>query len=233
MEQYRNIIPFNGMRKLIADRMKGSQNTCAQTTHQVLVDMGAAVLLRNEYKTQGEKISYNDIILAAVTRALMDFPIMNSEITADGIWVKDFVNLGIAVSLEDGLIVPNIKNAQKLSLEEISVASKDLSARARCGALKASEYRKGTFTVSNLGMVGLDNFVAIINAPESGILAVGRIQDKSMAVDNEICIRPVMNMTLSYDHRVVDGEPAARFLVRIKEYLEHPGVLVEPAEVTK
>ncbi|MBQ2753353.1 MAG: 2-oxo acid dehydrogenase subunit E2 [Firmicutes bacterium] len=230
MEQ-KKIIPMDGMRKLIADRMKNSLNVNAQLTHQVVVDMKEASELRQKYKKAGKKISFNDLILAAVTKALMDYPMMNSEITSEGIWVKDFVNIGIAVALDEGLIVPNIKNAHLMGLEEISATAADLASRARTGMLKASEYRKATFTVSNLGMTGLDAFEAIINAPEAGIIAVGRAKDMAVVIDNEICIRPMMTMTLSYDHRVVDGEPAARFLVKVREYLENPETLIDPAGV--
>lgn len=218
----KKIIPMSGMRKIIADRMKGSLDQNAQLTHQIHVDMRSAAELRKKLKAEGKKVSYNDMILAAATHALIDCPFMNCEITPDGIWVKDFVNMGIAVALEEGLIVPNIKNSHQMDLFEISVAAADLSKRAREGKLRGSEYRKGTFTVSNLGMMGIDNFVAIINAPEAGILAVGKITDTPVVRDGEICIRPMMTLTLSYDHRVTDGEPAARFLVCVKNYLEEP-----------
>ena len=226
----KKLIPMDGMRKLIAERMKASQDQTAQTTHQVYVDMLAAGQLRQKLKEEGKKVSYNDMILAATTHALMDHPFMNCEITPDGIWVKDFVNMGIAVALEEGLIVPNIKNAHQMDLFGISAAAADLSKRAKEGRLKASEYRKGTFTVSNLGMMGIDSFVAIINVPEAGILAVGKITDTPVAREGEICIRPMLSLTLSYDHRINDGEPAARFLVCVKNYLEAPEKLLNAKE---
>ena len=218
----KKIIPMEGMRKIIAERMKSSLDQNAQLTHQVQVDMLAATQLRSRLKEEGKKVSFNDIVLAAVTHALIDYPVMNSEITGEGIWIKDFVNIGIAVALPEGLIVPNIKQAQSMDLFQLSAAAADLTGRAREGKLRASEYRKGTFTVSNLGMMGIDNFVAIINAPEAGILAVGKITDTPVVRNNEICIRPMMTLTLSYDHRVMDGEPAARFLMQVKTNLEDP-----------
>lgn len=221
MDTAKKIVPLEGIRKLIGERMKHSLEVNAQLSHQVVADMAAAEELRRQYKAAGKKLSYNDIILTAVTRALVEFPMMNSEITPEGIWIKDSVNLGVAVALDDGLIVPNIKNAQTMTMEEISAAAADLAQRARSGRLRASEYRKGSFTVSNLGMVGLDSFTAIINEPEAGILAVGRVKKAPVVVEDAVCIHPVVTLTLSYDHRLMDGEPAARFLVRVRELLEH------------
>jgi pyruvate dehydrogenase E2 component (dihydrolipoamide acetyltransferase) len=152
---------------------------------------------------------------------------VNAELTAEGIWQKDFVNLGVAVAVDDGLIVPVIKNADLLGLRELSAAIKDMAEKARQGTLQPDDYSGGSFTLSNLGMFGLEEFVAIINPPEAGILAVGKIEDTPVAVTGAdgkkgVEIHPVMKLTLSYDHRIVDGAPAARFLFRIKEYLENP-----------
>lgn len=216
------IIPMTGMRKIIANQMKHSLTVNAQLSHSIIVDMSEVILQKQKYKSKGVKISFNDIILAATIKALRKFPILNSEVIAEGILVKDYINIGIAVSLDEGLIVPNIKNAQNLNLIEIARKSVDLTSRARTGMLQQDEYRNGTFTVSNLGMLGLDNFQAIINPPESGILAVGKITDTPVVKDKNICIRSMMNLTLSYDHRVVDGDPAARFLLTIKQFLENP-----------
>lgn len=220
------IIPMVGIRKLIADRMKLSLEVNAQLTHSVNVDMSQAVLLRETLKSKGIRVSYNDVILAATVRALRKFPIMNSEIISEGILIKEYINIGFAVSLNEGLIVPNIKDAHLLDLVEIAERSADLAARAKAGILRQDEYRNGTFTVSNLGMLGLDSFQAIINAPESGILAVGKIADTPVVRDDNITIRPIMTITLSYDHRIVDGEPAAKFILTIKQLLEEPYCLL-------
>ena len=226
-ENISTIIPMAGMRKLIAERMKLSLNVHAQLTHTVKVDMSAVTKIRNIYKNEGKRLSFNDFVLMATTKALLDFPMMNSEITEEGIVVKKYVNLGIAVALDEGLIVPNVKNAQKMGLEELSSTVADVTFRAREGKLKAAEYRDGTFTVSNLGMMGVFNFTAIINTPESGILAVGEITDTPVAANGAVEIHPIMMMTLTYDHRVTDGAPAAQFLSQIKEYLETPGLMLE------
>jgi len=188
--------------------------------------MTQAAALRDSYKAVNKKISYNDLVLFATTKALKDFPIMNSEITDAGIVVKDYVNIGIAVALDNGLIVPNIKDADLLRLEEISVASKALADKAKNNKLTPEDYAGGTFTISNLGMFGIDNFTAIINTPESGILAVGKIEKTPVVINDQIAIRPIMMMTLTYDHRVVDGAPAAQFIARIKQYLENPYLML-------
>ncbi|MBP3940344.1 MAG: 2-oxo acid dehydrogenase subunit E2 [Christensenellaceae bacterium] len=220
------IIPMKGMRKIIADKMVKSLQTNASLTHTIKVDMTQAAALRDSYKAVNKKISYNDLVLFATTKALKDFPIMNSEITDAGIVAKDYVNIGIAVALDNGLIVPNIKDADLLRLEEISVASKALADKAKNNKLTPEDYAGGTFTISNLGMFGIDNFTAIINTPESGILAVGKIEKTPVVINDQIAIRPIMMMTLTYDHRVVDGAPAAQFIARIKQYLENPYLML-------
>ncbi len=221
------VIPMRGMRKIIAENMSMSLRNHAQLTHTVRADMKNASDLRETYKAEGVKISYNDIVLKAVTRALMDFPVMNSTSTEDSIIMKEKVNLGIAVALEAGLIVPNIKDDARLSLAEFGQAARELSTKARENGLSTDDYAGGTFTVSNLGMYGLHDFTAIINPPESGILAVGAIEKTPVVLSgDEIAIRPLMSLTLTYDHRVVDGAPAAEFLVRVKKYIEHPCLML-------
>jgi pyruvate dehydrogenase E2 component (dihydrolipoamide acetyltransferase) len=208
-----------GMRRVIAERMKQSQNANAQASHRIAVRMDEAARLR---LSLNKEAGFNDLIALAVTRSLLDFPAMNSELVSEGIWRKDFVNLGIAVAVDKGLIVPVIKDADLLSLRELSAAIKCMAEKARSGTLQSDEYTGGSFTISNLGMFGLEEFTAIINPPEAGILAVGKIEDTPVAVNGNVEIKPLMKLTLSYDHRVVDGAPAAQFLSRIKEYLENP-----------
>jgi pyruvate dehydrogenase E2 component (dihydrolipoamide acetyltransferase) len=221
------VVPFSGMRKVIADRMILSQQTAAQTTHQVSVDMTEAGKLRAAFKKQDKRVSYNDIVALATCRALKDYPVMNSELTDEGILVKDYVNLGIAVAIDRGLIVPVINDADLMTVEEIGAMTRELADKAKNGTLGPDEYKGGTFTISNLGMFGLDSFVAIINQPESGILAVGGIKQTPVVLDSgEITARPILTLTLSYDHRVVDGAPAAQFLSAIKAYLEQPYLLL-------
>jgi pyruvate dehydrogenase E2 component (dihydrolipoamide acetyltransferase) len=225
-DRHGKLLPFSGMRKVIADRMLQSLQTNAQTTHRVSVDMTEAVRLRDAYKTSEMQISYNDIISFAVCRSLIEFPAMNAELTTDGILVKDFVNLGIAVAIDNGLIVPVIKDADLLTLAELSAAAKILAAKAKEGKLEPNDYRGGSFTISNLGMFGLSDFVAIINPPECGILAVGKLEKQAVVIDDQLAIRPMMNLVLSYDHRLIDGAPAAKFLVRIKQLLENPFLML-------
>jgi pyruvate dehydrogenase E2 component (dihydrolipoamide acetyltransferase) len=220
----KKIIPMRGMRKIIAERMKQSQNENAQTCHRISVRMDEAVRVRTALE---KAVSYNDLIALATVRSLRDFPAVNAELTPDGIWQKDFVNLGVAVAVNDGLIVPVVKDADLLSLRELAAAVKELAEKARKGELQPDDYSGGSFTLSNLGMFGLEEFVAIINPPEAGILAVGKIEDTPVAVNKAdgtkvVEIHPVMKLTLTYDHRIVDGAPAAQFLARIKEYLESP-----------
>ena len=218
--------PMSRMRKVVAERMVSNLQTEAQTQHLVEVDMTNAAALRSAYKKKNVKVSYNDIVMYAVSRALMEFPEVNASIDGDNIVYHDYVNLGMAVAVEQGLVVPNLKNADLMRLTEIGTMCADLAGKARDNKLTLDEMSEGTFTVSNLGMFGLDSFTAIINAPESGILALGAINKKPVVVDDEIVIRPIMSITLSYDHRIVDGAPAAEFLVRVKEYIEEPTLML-------
>ena len=220
------IVPYAGMRKIVGEKMVESLRVHAQLTHKISVDMTNAATLRDTYKKQDKKVSYNDLVILATARALQDYPMMNSTITDEGIVVPEYVHMGVAVAVDAGLIVPVIKDADLMRLEEISVVAKDLVARAKNNRLKPDEYKGSTFTVSNLGMFGLKAFTAIINTPESGILAVGAIEKTPVVVDDEIVIRPIMNLTLTYDHRVVDGAPAAQFLKQVKTYLENPCLML-------
>lgn len=225
-ERNGTLIPFEGMRKVIAKRMVQSKETAAQTSHKISVDMTGAASLRDAYKKAGKKISYNDIVSFVVCRVLKQYPMMNAELTQDGILQKDYVNLGIAVALDEGLIVPVIKNADLMGIEEISERTRDLADKAKNGKLGPDDYKGGSFTTSNLGMFGIDSFVAIINQPESGILAIGAIKKTPVVMEDEIVIRPMMTLTLSYDHKIVDGAPAAQFLANVKMYLEQPYLLL-------
>ena len=218
--------PMSGMRKTIAKRMHGSLQENAQTTSKVVVDMTEATRWRNQFRGKNIPISYNDIIAYTVCKALMEYPAINSELVGESIITKPFVNLGIAVALEEGLIVPVLNNANSMKLTELSSAIKEKSDAAREGKLSSDEFNGGSFTISNLGMYGLDEFVAIINPPEAGILAVGAVREAPAVVDGSLCVRSLMTLTLSYDHRIVDGAPAAQFLMRVKELLEQPYLLL-------
>ena len=221
-ERGETLIPLTGMRRTVATRMKASLNEMAQLYHRVTVDMSKAAEIRGSLKNAGQKVSYNDIILWCTAKALTEYPVMNSVWSENGIVQKLYINLGIAVALDEGLIVPVIKDADLMSLQEIAACSQALAEKAKQNKLARDEYTGGTFTVSNLGMFDIDSFTAIINPPEAGILAVGKIAKQPAVVDDEIVIRPLMQLSLTYDHRVADGAPAARFLRRIKELLENP-----------
>ena len=215
------------MRKIIAQRMKGSLLEQAQANHRMTVDMSSAVELRERLKAHDIKVSYNDIVLRCVAHALTEFPMMNASMTEDSIIVKHYVNLGMAVATDKGLLVPVIRDADRLTLQQIAAQSADLAKRTKGNALSPDELTGGTFTVTNLGMFDVDSFTAIINAPEAGILAVGKLQKQPVVLDDgSIGVKPLMQLSLTYDHRVVDGAPAAQFLRRVKQLLETPGLLI-------
>lgn len=219
-------IPFSGMRKIIADKMQDSLLTMAQASHRITVDMSEAIHLREQLKACDVKVSYNDIVIRCVAKALSEHPIMNSTMGDTSILLKKDINVGIAVATENGLLVPVIKHTDQKSLPEISSAGKDLAARTKSGTLLPDEMSEGTFTVTNLGMFGIESFTAIINKPEAGILAVGKMEKRPAVKDDQIVIRPLMQLSLTYDHRIVDGAPAAVFLSRIKQLLENPALLL-------
>ena len=218
--------PLSGMRKIIAARMKQSLNDTAQLNHKMDVDMTEALRLREQFKSEGIKVSFNDIVIRAAAQALTEFPEINVSIDGSEIVVKEYVNIGVAVALENGLIVPVIRDADLMNLPQIASSARDLASRAKENRLAPDEYTGGTFTVTNLGMFDVDSFTAIINPPEAAILAVGRINKKPVVVGEDIVIRPIMNLCLTYDHMAVDGAPAARFLRRIKALLESPGLMI-------
>ena len=222
---------MSGMRKVISRNMLTSKSTNAQTNHRMVVDMTAAVALRRQYKALGIKISYNDIIVRACAKALQDFPIVNASVDGSDIVYHDYVNIGTAVSVPGGLIVPVIRDADIIGLTGIAAKSAELIEKAREGRLTEADYHGGTFTVSSLGMFDLDDFVAIINPPESAILAVGKIAKTPVVVTDEegedqVVIKSMCALCLSYDHRIIDGAEAAKFLQKLKSYLQNPILLI-------
>ena len=193
--------------------------------------MTAAVALRNQYKALGVKVSYNDIIVRACAKALQDFPIVNASVDGSNIIYHDYVNVGTAVSVPGGLIVPVIRDADIIGLTGIAEKSAELIEKAREGRLTDQDYHGGTFTVSSLGMFDLDDFVAIINPPESAILAVGKIAKTPVVVtddegEDQVVIKSMCALCLSYDHRIIDGAEAAKFLQKLKSYLQNPILLI-------
>lgn len=220
--------PYSGMRKIIGDRLSQSKFSAPHVYFAVSVDMSNVLALLESTKEDKElDISINDFLVFTVTKVLTEYPKLNSSLVDEKIVTFSSINIGIAVGLEDGLVVPVLKGAEKKNLIEISKESKKLIALARERKLLPEDYYYGTFTISNLGMFDVEEFTAIINPPESAILAVGSIQKKPV-IDNEnnIVIKPMMRMTLSVDHRIIDGVGAALFLKSVKKYLENPSMLV-------
>ena len=233
------VVPLVGMRRTIAQRMQASMQQAPHITFQIDVDAGAAEALRlraNRGLTDGvPAVSLSAVIAAACAWALRRHPFMNSRLEGENILLIDAVNLGIAVALNDGLIVPVIHDADQKGIVQLATAIADLAARARSGKLRAADLDGGTFTISNLGMFGVDRFTAIINPPETAILAVGRVQKRvvvderpalSEAKGDTMVVRPIMTLTLSADHRVVDGAVAARFLADLRAALEDPQIML-------
>jgi pyruvate dehydrogenase E2 component (dihydrolipoamide acetyltransferase) len=220
-------VPMDNMRRLIAERMMESLHGMAQATHRIEVDMDACARLRTELKALDVKIGYNDLVIRCTAQALREHPAMNAAMGEGRIVRRGAIHIGMAVATDRGLLVPVIPHADRMPLQALAGFARDLGERAREGRIRPDELTGGTFTVSNLGMYGLDHFTAIINAPEAGILAVGAVKMRPVALeDGGIAARPTMWLTLTYDHRIVDGAPAALFLARIKALLEHPVALL-------
>ncbi len=220
----KELVQLTAMRRIVGDRMSKSKQSAPHFYIGMDVDMTEVNRKRSEWKVRGEKLvpSINDFILCASARALRDFPSLNAAFTAQGIQIFSDINIGMAVALEEGLVAPVIRNADRLSLQEMAKQSRELAEKAQKKKLFPLDYEGGTFTVSNLGMLGVDSFVAIINPPQCAILAVGRVAPRVVPHGEEIAIRPMMTVTLSADHRIVDGAIAARFLRLVKELLEKP-----------
>ena len=225
------IVPMDGVRKLIADNMHASLQNAAQLTVFVeldvtaMVDLRAQLLERNK-RDKEYRLSYNDIISYAVCRALKRHPVMNSTLQEDGIHLHEHVNLGIAVSIDNGLIVPNVKEADTYGLEDLKGQVRDVAGRARKGGLNMDEISGGTFTISNVSMLGVDGFTPILNPPETGILGVGRVIEKPAVHNGEIAIRQMMTLSLTFNHMTTDGAPAMAFLRELGDMLENPGMMI-------
>lgn len=220
-------VALTGMRKVIAERMSLSWHTAPHVTLTMAVDMTAAGQLRQQMtQATNGKVSYTDIIVKCTAAALREHAMMMAALLDKEIVMSSAVHIGIAVALEDGLIVPVIRNADQLGLAGIRESIRDLSSRAKGGKLQPDEISGGVFTVTNLGMYGVDWFTPVINPPEAAILGVCRIQDTPVALHGELVIRPIMNLCLSFDHRLIDGAVAAEFLSRVRELLEHPLLLL-------
>ncbi|POF34066.1 2-oxoglutarate dehydrogenase complex dihydrolipoyllysine-residue succinyltransferase [Roseibium marinum] len=219
------------LRQTIARRLKDAQNTAAMLTTYNEVDMGPVMELRKQYKDlfekkHGVKLGFMGFFTKAVTHALKDIPAVNAEIDGTDIIYKNFCHIGVAVGTDKGLVVPVVRDADQMSIAEIEQEIGNLGRKARDGKLGMADMTGGTFTISNGGVYGSLMSSPILNAPQSGILGMHKIQERPMAVNGQVVIRPMMYLALSYDHRVVDGKEAVTFLVRVKESLEDPQRLV-------
>ena len=220
-------VPMSRLRQTIARRLKEAQNTAAMLTTFNDLDMSTIMALRSNYKElferrHGVKLGFMGFFVKASVQALREIPAVNAEIDASDIIYKNYYHIGVAVGTDRGLVVPVVREADRMSLAEIEQAIADFSRRAREGKLTIEEMQGGTFTISNGGVYGSLLSTPILNAPQSGVLGMHRIEERPVVRGGQIVIRPMMNLALSYDHRIVDGRDAVRFLVRIKECLEDP-----------
>ncbi len=220
-------VKMTRLRQTIAKRLKDSQNTAAMLTTYNEVDMTEVMALRNEYKDlflkkHGVKLGFMSFFTKACVHALREVPEVNAEIDGTDVVYKNFVHMGIAAGTPQGLVVPVIRDADSMSFAGIEKAIAEKGARARDGKLSMAEMQGGTFTISNGGVYGSLMSSPILNPPQSGILGMHKIQDRPMAINGQVVIRPMMYLALSYDHRIVDGKGAVTFLVRVKEALEDP-----------
>ncbi len=219
------------LRQTIARRLKEAQSTAAMLTTFNEVDMSAVMALRAKYKDvfekkHGVKLGFMGFFTKAVTHALKEIPAVNAEIDGTDIIYKNFAHVGVAVGTDKGLVVPVVRDADQMSIAEIEKEIGRLGLAARDGKLSVADMQGGTFTISNGGVYGSLMSTPILNAPQSGILGMHKIQDRPVVVGGQIVIRPMMYLALSYDHRIVDGKEAVTFLVRVKESLEDPERLV-------
>ncbi|MDX3975066.1 2-oxoglutarate dehydrogenase complex dihydrolipoyllysine-residue succinyltransferase [Shinella sp.] len=224
-------VKMTRLRQTIAKRLKDAQNTAAMLTTYNEVDMSAVMDLRNRYKDlfekkHGVKLGFMGFFTKAVTHALKELPAVNAEIDGTDIIYKNYCHIGVAVGTDKGLVVPVVRDADQMSIAEIEKDIGRLGKLARDGALSMADMQGGTFTISNGGVYGSLMSSPILNAPQSGILGMHKIQERPVVVGGQIVIRPMMYLALSYDHRMVDGKEAVTFLVRVKDSLEDPERLV-------
>lgn len=224
--QAEEVQPMSGMRRAIAKNMLASHMTSPTVTYNTSVDMSEMKRYREQFKSKNVKVSYTDLLVKFVSKALLEFPLLNCTVNDDKITYKHYVNMGVAVALDNGLVVPNVMDADRKSLTQISAELKELAAAARAGTLPSDKMENGTFTITNLGMYGIEHFTPIINQPEVAILGVNAMIDTPVVRNGEVVIRPIMNLSLTADHRVVDGSVAAEFLQRVKELLENPALML-------
>jgi pyruvate dehydrogenase E2 component (dihydrolipoamide acetyltransferase) len=214
--------PISGMRRAIAEKMTVSHQAVPAVTLVTRADVTELAALRQRINANGQaRISYTDFIVRAVAIALRENPVVNSLIDGSSIVQSAQVNIGIAVALDNGLIVPVIRDADTLTVRQISARARDLAERARAGTLLPDECAEGTFTVTNLGIYGITEFTPLINVPQSAIIGIGAIEEAFKTIEGGIQSRRVMSLCLTHDHRLIDGAPAAVFLGRVRALLEN------------
>jgi len=221
------IVRMTRLRKTIARRLKEAQNTAAILSTFNEVDMSAVMAARRKYrdifeKRHGSRLGFMSFFVRACTQALAEVPAVNAEIDGDNLIYKNYYNVGVAVGTPQGLVVPVLRDADRMSFADIEGGIVDYGRRARDGKLTIDEMQGGTFTISNGGVYGSLLSMPILNPPQSAILGMHKIQDRAMVVDGEVVARPMMYLALSYDHRIIDGREAVTFLVRVKECIEEP-----------
>jgi 2-oxoglutarate dehydrogenase E2 component (dihydrolipoamide succinyltransferase) len=220
-------VKMTRLRQTIARRLKDAQNTAAMLTTFNDVDMSAVMALRAQYKDlfekrHGVKLGFMGFFVKACVQALREIPAVNAEIDGDDIIYKNYYHVGVAVGTERGLVVPVLRDVDRMSLAETEITIAEFGRRARDGKLSIEDMQGGTFTISNGGVYGSMLSTPILNAPQSGILGMHRIEERPVVKNGQIVARPMMYLALSYDHRIVDGKEAVTFLVRVKECLEDP-----------
>ena len=221
-------IPLIGMRRTIAERLTASYQSIPHIQFTARVDMTNFIKARKDYNDLAiergdDKVSVTAMLVKLVAMVIADHPMINSSLEAEAIILHQDINIGVAVALEKGLIVPVVKNANQKSISKIALETTDLVTRAREEKLIGADVKGGTFTITNLGPYGVEQFNAIINPPEAGILAIGATTQEVVALENDaIGVRPIMRFTLSADHRIVDGAVAARFIADLKTTFENP-----------
>jgi pyruvate dehydrogenase E2 component (dihydrolipoamide acetyltransferase) len=217
---------FTTRRKFISERMAQSSRTAARVTITTEADVSEATQILAEMRKQHPEVTYTDFVARAVVIALKENPLLNSVWIGDEVYIVDDINLGIAVASDEGLVVPVIPNADRKMIPELAKTRQEVVSRAREGKALPQDFIGGTFTITNLGMFGVDYFTPIINPPENAILGIGKVSEKPTVFEGKIQVRTLMPLSLSFDHRVIDGAPAAIFLKRAKELLENPSLLI-------
>jgi pyruvate/2-oxoglutarate dehydrogenase complex dihydrolipoamide acyltransferase (E2) component len=220
-------LPIAGVRKVIFKNMHLSLATQAQLTLHTEASAAAVMRLRSRMNAEGgAKVSYNALLVKAIAQALRRHPLVNASVEGEVVRVWRQVHVGVAMDLGRGLVVPKVRDADRKSIREIAAELDRLVEAARAGTLALDDLAMGTFTLTNLGAWDIDDFTPIVNHPESAILGVGRIVDKPVARDGQVIVEPRVALSLSFDHRIIDGAPGAAFLKTIKDYVEEPGLML-------